>query len=439
MGSIETAPVDQSFEATSEAEEADDDNVEDKYTLYQNAESLLRLLRQPTEGLPPVRLLKCEWLVERASKARGADSKARQLLALPRRQELELTAPDAFYLADEVESMEESMDGLCVISVSYCWEGADHPDPNCSILLDVADAIVAAQTEPVRRADGAVYWPLPKEAAIFLDWCSLCQKDEHGKRTSEENVAFGVALGCMQVWYAHTSTTSLLMTKPATAGRSYMQRGWPVFERSVSLLGKTSASDCGPPLIIDAGREGGVAERPMALTPSLFRSALDSVAFTNQADADVVAELYSQTAKVLYKSADRLEYPGLDWADDDIRQLCSWLPMCTKLRFLRLDGHPRVGDEGLMSLSHTFRRTGMLPNLEDLFLGHVSRSMSGSEERVLAAISDAGLNALTEAIEAGALPSLGSLYIIGKTKASKKAKKALIAAAEKRSIRCDVD
>uniref|UniRef100_A0A7S2FJQ7 Uncharacterized protein n=1 Tax=Haptolina brevifila TaxID=156173 RepID=A0A7S2FJQ7_9EUKA len=236
--------------------------------------------------------------------------------------------------------------------------------------------------------------------------------------------------------YAHTKTTSMLMTSP-----QYVARGWPTFERSVSLLGKSSTSQYSWPAIIDAGREDGRAKRPMAPTPAAFAVLLESgsVKFTNDSDIRMVANLYSDTATALLSGADRLEYPGLDWGDDDVAGLCEWLPTCTRLERLRLDGHPRLGNRGLVELAKVFGRPKVLLHLTDLFLGHESITMSGAEKRVLPRISNEGLDALTSMLRDGALPKLESLFIIGKTKASSASKSALMQVCKGRRIRCHLD
>jgi len=153
----------------------------------------------------------------------------------------------------------------------------------------------------------------------------------------------------------------------------------------------------------------------------------------------MVANLYSDTATALLSGADRLEYPGLDWGDDDVAGLCEWLPTCTRLERLRLDGHPRLGNRGLVELAKVFGRPKVLLHLTDLFLGHESITMSGAEKRVLPRISNEGLDALTSMLRDGALPKLESLFIIGKTKASSASKSALMQVCKGRRIRCHLD
>ena len=77
----------------------------------------------------------------------------------------------------------------------------EHPDPYGRVLLQIADAIEAAQAQSAKDRGAGMAAPakkLPQELAIFYDWASLCQKDEDGQRSGEDQAAFSSALSCMQ-------------------------------------------------------------------------------------------------------------------------------------------------------------------------------------------------------------------------------------------------
>ena len=123
-----------------------------------------------------------------------------------------------------------SVDRLQAAASSYCWLTPAHPDPLGEQLVSLAEAIEKAEKE----------WPrFPSEAAIFVDFGSLCQKDPglwvpccggptykppeartaeeaaagdayEASRTGEEREAFGVALSSMQIWYVHPMLTAFL-------------------------------------------------------------------------------------------------------------------------------------------------------------------------------------------------------------------------------------
>ena len=168
--------------------------------------------RRETGDLPPVRLLKSSWLLERAAKAKACrTSEERKRYVLPRRQDLERLEPDAFYSAQEVAQMMPTpkrmrqVMQLNVVSVSHCWETPSHPDPACRTLLNLAHAITLAQSRPAPTATGGRMMTLPTELAVFFDWCSLPQHAVQGgtRRSAPEELAFRAALSRMQLWYAH--------------------------------------------------------------------------------------------------------------------------------------------------------------------------------------------------------------------------------------------
>merc|ERR1719346_621145 len=117
----------------------------------------------------------------------------------------------------------------------------------------LADAIQNLQKGIVQNR---VLSKLPTPCAVFVDWTALPQKPGGRERTSEEHAAFKEALGCMQVWYAHMLTTSVLLTAPIAGASAsclpYGERGWPSFERLVSMIAKPS-TDWVWPLIVDVG------------------------------------------------------------------------------------------------------------------------------------------------------------------------------------------
>ena len=127
---------------------------------------------------------------------------------------------------------------LAAAASSYCWLSPAHPDPLGEQLVSLAEAIEKAETE------GTGYYnsTFPSEAAIFIDFGSLCQKDPElwvpccggptykppeartaeeaaaadayeASRNGEEREAFGVALSSMQIWYVHPLLTAFLTRK----------------------------------------------------------------------------------------------------------------------------------------------------------------------------------------------------------------------------------
>ena len=85
-----------------------------------------------------------------------------------------------------------------------------HPDPRASTLR-----LLARVLEKFIAYDGDRYEP-PGTYAVFLDFCSLHQKDGNGERTENEGKLFGRALGNLQDLYSHPNAF-ILKVRPAAA------------------------------------------------------------------------------------------------------------------------------------------------------------------------------------------------------------------------------
>lgn len=362
-----------------------------------------------------VRLLRWDFLDDRARRLALATTDAeRAALALPRRQDLERDHPAAFYSLDELQALPRGNKAfaggpLPLVAVSYCWRSAAHPDPFGQALVRFAAAVRHAQRHRAQRHNAL----LPKAVAVFFDWCSLDQKDAQGNRTDQERASFQGALASMQLWYAHQLTTVFMMTDPATDpasdtlvdSLSYGARGWPTFESRCAMLGKRTSQHAWPLLVdvaalgCDAGRtEAGLAPRYPPLRPDEFHALLATKRFTNGADAELVANLYTATAREVIGGASMLKFGGLQWGDAELVELCAWLPHCQKLRTLSLVGN-RIGDGGIRALA-AVAASGGLQQMRDLNIGSN-------------VISDRGGRALLKAIEAGHFPAMTKLETHG--------------------------
>ena len=82
-----------------------------------------------------------------------------------------------------------------------------HPDPRASTLR-----LLARVLEKFVAHEGGTY-------AVFLDFCSLHQKDGNGERTENEGQLFGRALGNLQDLYSHPNAFILKVRAAAAAPR----------------------------------------------------------------------------------------------------------------------------------------------------------------------------------------------------------------------------
>ena len=279
---------------------------------YTSEESIFQALMPLGDGgIAPVKLLSSKWIKDRAAKLKAATTDdERRKLRLPRRQDLERDEPEAFMSVERLKELERGHKNggskLAAAASSYCWLTPAHPDPLGEQLVSLAEAIEKAEKE------GGRYTRFPSEAAIFVDFGSLCQKDPNlwvpccggptykppeartaeeaaaadayeASRTGEEQEAFGVALSSMQIWYVHPMLTAFLTrtlpegyesiagyeevrhalansalthSLPTYSTALFPQRGWPTCESSWVALAKVDNSyECWPPIFDVVGSE----------------------------------------------------------------------------------------------------------------------------------------------------------------------------------------
>ena len=319
---------------------------------YNNEEEIFYWLRDPPGGgIKRVMLLRDDWILTLADKIEAAPSDAdRAELAVPCRQLLEKLDPTAYYQPEEVEALERSKNGagagnpkaLAVLCVSYCWETPEHPDPFGRTLVKIAKAIRNLKAFNSGIATGL------KNYAVFLDWTALPQKVNGQERNAEDKAAFDDALSQMQVWYAHMLTTVLLLTgKQDGVSLSYQDRGWPNFERLVSMI-LTPNTRLVWPMIVDVGAmpdeaeempDDGYCTRLVPMTVERFAATMREKKFTNGADCELVIGLYKKTLESVLGAAPKLTMVNnKHWGDAEMRELVDVLPLCAEATELDIRG-----------------------------------------------------------------------------------------------------
>ncbi|EOD35208.1 hypothetical protein EMIHUDRAFT_227767 [Emiliania huxleyi CCMP1516] len=279
-------------------------------------------------------------------------------------------------------------DGLLpIISVSYCWLEAAHPDREGRQLQLLCRKLRGLYGG--RGLLGACRNYGFSDVGVFLDWSSGYQKDPaqfaerrayEASRSGEQKAAFGRMLeNTMDLWYAHASVTVVLLTQlpdelPAGFDRSrtYDTRGWTTFERCSAELG-AKPSKLGFAkwkLVIDVASGDGGAQRRLPATPERMAKLLAACRFTNGADSAAVLALYVKTAKGVLGTVEKLDYHGLPLVRGDAwtspALLAEALNHCESLRTLSLVG-TRLDDEGVAELAAGLE-DGALPALEILHL-----------------------------------------------------------------------
>ena len=166
-----------------------------------------------------------------------------QRTRLPRRQDV----PPKYILDVDVLS-DEQVQTLEVIAVSYCWVDASHPDPQCyhvQTLDCLLQKFVAGIFVEFKRYDYRGSSSLTtgdrvfgssdgRPVGLFLDWMSVFQQP----RSAEEDEVFKRALRSINLWYAHSSTTTWMLTSlpPGVMRANYGDSDWTTFERHVAGL-----------------------------------------------------------------------------------------------------------------------------------------------------------------------------------------------------------
>lgn len=410
----------------------------DSPTMYADPETIYEeLSAQPGLRLvPPVRLLRSDWIISRASQLRAtASSERRHELVLPRRQELEELEPNAFYTAEEVKALPRGPRNagfpMAVLAVSHSWESAAHPDPEGRTLVLLANAITTAQTFQVSK--GPYTWQtLPPRVAVFFDYCSLYQPprtEGQTPMTEPQHEALRAALARMQVWYAHQLTTCFFVTgdpqQNSPRPTPYHERGWPTFEYHVSAIGKAITSS-GWPQLVDVGiGVDTLFERGVPLTPAALEHLLESKRFTDGTDHGLVLSLYKKTVQCMIIGASRLIYSSCEWGPNEVGAFASaWFSLCDRLEHFSLATNP-IGPKGVASFCENIGPS-TLPRLK--FLNFFNNQ-----------IGDEGLRCIAELLRRTPhhLPNLKTIRITGKNDTTPEGKQVLEEACRARGIKIE--
>ena len=316
------------------------------------------------------------------------------------RQDMEATAPDGILtvskLAEQYEAFkavaaktksldgcstagEDLVDALPLLSVSYCWERPEQPDPHQKTLRSIAARLASEWDGNGVPTSGLPLYELwgVKDAGVFVDWSSLYQDVKVAnapvKRTPDQNACFKRALENMGIWYGHRLVSTLVINnqqdrlfqyapvdggygldyrrqvddkgEPVLMPRS--NRGWPFFEEALSRLFKsshrayfisTSATDesigvNAPmwPMVLEVKhskrwsanetREDRSQRAP--IRPALFRDQLSRKKFTNgKEDEPLCNELYAAAARDGFGGMTHLLFQNRGWGDSELDGLC---------------------------------------------------------------------------------------------------------------------
>ncbi|CAK0848215.1 unnamed protein product [Prorocentrum cordatum] len=413
-------------------------------TRYTDATSLFDALAFTVEGLHPVRLVRMSWLLQQ----RGT--------VLKRRQEL---PEEAFVSAGELRAIWEASgrggewDKVApIITISFCWDSREHPDPNGVQLSLVIDTL---EQERHKYSRGNGSFKGFSDMGVFWDWPSLLQGDpdkadeakaaalrqgktqkdaqkaaDEAKRTPAEKAAFKHGLQeTMDLWYAHQATTVLLLTQhPRERGSErecgYDQSGWTTYERcSAEQIKKVYRYQAKWNPVADLGGGAGVtkARRRWPVGPDEFDRLIEDRSFTNGADWEAVKALFRRMSRAQLGGVTILSFDGMPPPTPaQVAGLAGCLRLCARLEKLDLN-NCNIGDDGAQALA---KALPSMPGLQYLHLpsngigddgaqalAKALPSMRGLQWLSLSSngIGDDGAQALAKALPS--MPGLQYLYL----------------------------
>lgn len=317
-------------------------------------------------------------------------------LPIERRQEMPETAywdPEA---AMNFATTQWEEEGTCfIIAVSHCWLTPEHPDPEGANLRIVA-AAAKSYMGSLKFADVAIFW----------DFCSLYQPDSMGHLPQMERVSFSRAFENMPPWYAGLVTMKFLLTRLPVGFEdctAYADRGWTTFERaSASMitpannivdLGQMSDTDVS--ILLEAGkkikqlthlsdkriqksiirlndeltqrawpllRKQCRLPRQPPLLPENFSELLETKRWSHASDHSSVQQMYLRTFLVCLQQAEKLNFEGLAWGDDGVKEFARVLFMCRRLQELDLSAN-KITDKGVRVLAEALPSCARLTSL----------------------------------------------------------------------------
>jgi len=191
------------------------------------------------------------------------------------------------------------------------------------------------------------------DIALFIEWASLyqCPRDPH------QEAAFDRALTSVDLWFAHADTMVWSLTKVPEKLVQYQDRGWPMFEHTISglLTERTKLMDIGKlnENCTDwfATCNKCTVDRQPLLTPASFEAQLAKKTFGNGADRITVNAIYESIFTEVMESTTMLEFIGLGWGSKQIKNILDALPFCFDvLSKLMLNGN-QLGLEGAAALA----------------------------------------------------------------------------------------
>ena len=120
------------------------------------------------------------------------------------------------------------------------------------------------------------------------------------------------------------------------------------------------------PSLIDVSLRASVCKRFAPRTPEGMHKLLMEKKFTNGADREVVVKLYTNVAERCIYPAERLDYDGFGFGDEEMKVLCEWWPKCEEVVELFLHNNAFTAT-GWDLLAEVVGREGAMPKLKYIY------------------------------------------------------------------------
>ena len=174
----------------------------------------------------------------------------------------------------------------------------------------------------------------------------------------------------------HTTVFLLTAKQEGVDSLPYNLRGWPSFERLVSMILTPNTRNVWP-MIVDVGAmidadevmpKGGYCARLVPQSVPRFQALMRSKKFTNGADCEVVIGLYKATLESVLGTAPQLKMLGNhSWGDEEMRSLVEVLPMCTEATLLDISvSFNNITAEGVEALTRLVDAGKLPPKLKQI-------------------------------------------------------------------------
>lgn len=277
--------------------------------------------------------------------------------------------PEYLWSKDEVIKLWQKHGVRFMVSISYAWLSADHPDPDLFQLKRLAKLMTSFKRahRTQQRFDVASDWPPLDEdcdCAVFLDFCSLWQRkmmDGVDTRTPEQVQQFKQGLTEINTPYGHELISSVRLEQvPEGTVRTYHLRGWTFFEMTIIdgkspepllqtniVLGDDFDIDCSEETMLELFDNHARNKAGPPISPARFNSklqALEEIAkgkgvllFTNGlADMELVKKKYADSYALL-STTNSLQFANAaHWSDDEFDSLVEALPDFARLEWFAL-------------------------------------------------------------------------------------------------------